>query len=176
VNPRTQHPCYSPLTLPQTKNNHLKDEEKSPRHTTKKASPRQTRKRASHSSCKPSKHNTLHIQANCNLESDQNANQSQNNSHNSIKQLPITFARSLENYFWSCKFLVSDAHTKLLRQKKKKKKKKQRLKFSCVEPRSSHNGYVIWCAQLAALASATSFPNILLVIEWLIMVQLNHWI
>ncbi len=62
VNPRTQHPCYSPLTLPQTKNNHLKDKEKSPRQTNKRnVQEKQTRKRASHSSYKPSKHNnTLH--------------------------------------------------------------------------------------------------------------------
>lgn len=162
VNPRTQHPCYSPLTLPQTKNNHLKDKEKSPRQTKKKnVQEKQTRKRASHSSCKSCKHNnTLHTQANCNLESDQNANKRQKNSCNNIKQLPIIFARSLENCSWSCEFLVSDAHTELLRQKTKKKTKqtKRRLKFSCAEPRWSRNGYVIWRAQLAALASATSFP------------------
>jgi hypothetical protein len=86
----------------------------------------QTRKRASHSSCKPSKHNTLHTQANCNLESDQNANKRQNNSRNSIKQLPIIFARSLEFFFWNCEFLVSDAHTKLLRTKKQSTKKQSR--------------------------------------------------
>jgi hypothetical protein len=102
VNPRTQHPCYSPLTLPQTKNNHLKDKEKSPRQSNKKnVQEKQTRKRASHSSCKPSKHiNNLHTQENCNLESDQNANKKQNNSCNSIKQLPILFARSLEILFF----------------------------------------------------------------------------
>jgi hypothetical protein len=50
-------------------------------------------------------------------------------------------------------------HTPIYYAKTKKEKERQlRLKFSCAEPRSSRNGYVIWRAQLAALASATSFP------------------
>lgn len=147
VNPRTQHPCYSPLTLPQTKNNHLKDKEKSPRQTNKRnVQEKQTRKRASHSSCKSCKHNnTLHTQANCNLESDQNANKRQKNScNNNIKQLPIIFARSLENCSWSCEFLVSDAHTELLRQKTKKKQNKQSGVWNSLARRPAGRATAMW--------------------------------
>ncbi len=161
VNPRTQHPCYSPLTLPQTKNNHLKDKEKS-KTNKQKERPRKTNKKTRLTffiQTFQTQQHSPHTQANYNLESDQNANKRQKNSCNNIKQLPIIFARLLVNCSWSCEFLVSDAHTERLRPKKKKTKQtKRRLKFSCAEPRWSRNGYVIWRAQLAALASATSLP------------------